>query len=101
MQLTTVDELIDRVPVRATDPPAAQAVKHDARMAQMLARALWRRLTKPTEPTAPGGDEQPPSAPATPRPTARARGGLRSSLRNDPDLGVAQARRTSTPSAGG
>ena len=50
VQQTTVDELIGRAPVRATDSPAAQAVKHDARMAQVLAKALWRRLTKPTEP---------------------------------------------------
>jgi len=47
---STVDELIARAPVRATDSTAATALKHDPRMAQLLAKALWRRLTKPTEP---------------------------------------------------
>ncbi|HET6532931.1 MAG TPA: AAA family ATPase [Actinoplanes sp.] len=50
VQQTTVDELIARVPVRAVDPTAAAVVKHDVRMAQVLARVLWRRLRKPTEP---------------------------------------------------
>jgi DNA helicase IV len=47
---TTVDGLIDRVPVRAVDSPETVRLKHDPRMAQVLARALWNRLTKPTEP---------------------------------------------------
>jgi DNA helicase IV len=47
---TTVDDLIARVPIRAVDPPEAVRLKHDARMAQVLARALWSRLSKPTEP---------------------------------------------------
>ncbi|MEV6491023.1 AAA family ATPase [Actinoplanes sp. NPDC051633] len=50
VQQATVDELIARAPVRATDSPAATLVKHDPRMAQVLAKALWRRLAKPTEP---------------------------------------------------
>jgi DNA helicase IV len=50
VQQTTVDELIARVPVRTVDPPAAAVVKHDVRMAQVLAQVLWRRLRKPTEP---------------------------------------------------
>jgi hypothetical protein len=45
-----VDTLIDTVPVRATDTPAAAAVKHDARMATVLATALWRRIGRPGEP---------------------------------------------------
>ncbi|SNY68027.1 HelD family protein [Paractinoplanes atraurantiacus] len=47
---STVDELIGRVPVRAVDSPAAALVKNDARMAEVLRRTLWSRLTKPTDP---------------------------------------------------
>jgi DNA helicase IV len=47
---TTVDDLIARVPVRAVDPPETVRLKHDPRMAQVLAQALWNRLSKPTEP---------------------------------------------------
>ena len=47
---TTVEDLIARVPVRATDPPETVRLKHDPRMAQVLARALENRLTRPTEP---------------------------------------------------
>ncbi len=50
VQQSTIDELIARAPVRATDSEAATLLKHDARMAQVLARALWSRLGKPTEP---------------------------------------------------
>ena len=50
VQQATVDELISRAPVRAVDTDAATLVKHDPRMAQVLAKALWRRLSKPTEP---------------------------------------------------
>jgi DNA helicase IV len=50
VQQSTIDELITRAPVRATDSEAATLLKHDARMAQVLARALWSRLGKPTEP---------------------------------------------------
>jgi DNA helicase IV len=50
VQQATVDDLIARAPVRGTDRPAATALKHDPRMAQVLAKALWQRLTKPTEP---------------------------------------------------
>jgi DNA helicase IV len=46
----TIDDLIERVPVRAVDTPEAAAVKQDARMATVLARALHRRIRKPTEP---------------------------------------------------
>jgi DNA helicase IV len=45
---TTMDELIASVPIRATDTPAAALVKHDARMATVLAAALWGRIGKPT-----------------------------------------------------
>ena len=47
---TTVDGLVARVPVRAVDAPDTERLKHDPRMAQVLARTLWNRLTKPTEP---------------------------------------------------
>jgi DNA helicase IV len=50
VQQSTIDELIARAPVRATDSEAATLLKHDARMAQVLARALWSRLGKPSEP---------------------------------------------------
>ena len=50
VQQSTVDGLIDRVPVRAVDSAAAALVKHDVRMAEVLRKALWRRLAKPTEP---------------------------------------------------
>ncbi|GIE98204.1 HelD family protein [Paractinoplanes rishiriensis] len=50
VQQSTVDGLIDRQPVRAADSEAATLVKHDVRMAEVLRRALWRKLAKPTEP---------------------------------------------------
>jgi DNA helicase IV len=46
----TVDGLVDTVPIRAEDTPEAARVKHDARMATVLADALWGRIRKPTEP---------------------------------------------------
>src|SRR2546429_8613593 len=46
----TIDDLIERVPVRAVDTPEAAAVKQDARMAIVLARALHGRIRRPTEP---------------------------------------------------
>ncbi|UWZ40128.1 AAA family ATPase [Dactylosporangium roseum] len=50
VQQSTIEDLIGRVPVRATDPVKAQVVKHDPRMAEVLRRALWSRLTRPEEP---------------------------------------------------
>ncbi|MBG0565292.1 HelD family protein [Actinoplanes aureus] len=50
VQQSTLDELIGRVPVKAADTPAAAAIKHDVRMAEVLRKALWGRLGKPTEP---------------------------------------------------
>src|SRR4029453_1121932 len=50
VQQATVDELIGRAPVRAVDTEAATLVKHDPRMARVLAEALRGRLAKPTEP---------------------------------------------------
>ncbi|MEE1929639.1 AAA family ATPase [Streptomyces sp. TRM 70351] len=47
---TTVDGLVAHVPVRGTDDAAAAAVKGDARMAEVLRRALRASVTPPTEP---------------------------------------------------
>ncbi|GAB1644579.1 HelD family protein [Krasilnikovia sp. MM14-A1259] len=47
---STVDDLIARAPVRGTDTDAAALLKHDARMADVLRRALWGRIGKPAEP---------------------------------------------------
>lgn len=45
----TVADLTARVPVRAVDGPAAAVLKGDARMAEVLRRALWSGVTKPTD----------------------------------------------------
>ena len=45
----SVADLIARVPVRATDTDYAAQVKGDARMAQVLANALWEQLAEPAE----------------------------------------------------
>lgn len=50
VEQSTVDELVAGVVVRGTDDPAAAVVKHDARMATVLRRALWDRVRKPVEP---------------------------------------------------
>lgn len=47
---STIDELFTRVPVRAADPPAAAALKHDGRMATVLRNALWGRVRPPAGP---------------------------------------------------
>ncbi|MEY9925913.1 hypothetical protein ABH926_000533 [Catenulispora sp. GP43] len=41
---TTVDDLVARVKITATDPPEAGVVKGDARMAEVLHKAIWSRL---------------------------------------------------------
>ena len=46
---TTVAELVASVPVRGTDSDTAAAVKGDARMAEVLRRALWAQLRTPRE----------------------------------------------------
>jgi DNA helicase IV len=45
----SVADLTARVPVRATDTDGAAQVKGDARMAQVLANALWEQLAEPAE----------------------------------------------------
>jgi DNA helicase IV len=49
VQQSTVDDLLVRFPVRATDTPEAAAVKHDVRMASVLANAVRAKIAKPTE----------------------------------------------------
>ncbi|MGW4594596.1 HelD family protein [Streptomyces sp. NPDC004457] len=46
----TVDDLVAQVEVRGTDDAAAAIVKGDARMAQVLRRALYSHVTVPSEP---------------------------------------------------
>ncbi|MFE9170955.1 HelD family protein [Streptomyces kebangsaanensis] len=46
----TVDDLVAHVEVRATDDATAAVVKGDARMAEVLRRALYSHVTMPTEP---------------------------------------------------
>lgn len=56
VEQTTVDQLLAHGPVRGADSDAAAVVKHDARMADVLRRALYGRVRKPTEPvTVPDG----------------------------------------------
>ncbi|WP_305787761.1 HelD family protein [Symbioplanes lichenis] len=50
VQQSTVEALIERFPVKSKDTDAATFLKHDPRMADVLRRALWGRLAKPTEP---------------------------------------------------
>ncbi|HEX9033951.1 MAG TPA: ATP-binding domain-containing protein [Streptosporangiaceae bacterium] len=47
---TSVTELISTVPVTGADSDQAALVKGDARMAEVLHRALWDRLREPSEP---------------------------------------------------
>ena len=46
---TTVTELVASVPVRGADSDDAGLVKGDARMAEVLRRALWASITPPAE----------------------------------------------------
>ncbi|MGW1953823.1 HelD family protein [Streptomyces sp. NPDC001920] len=46
----TVDDLVAHVEVRGTDDAAAAVIKGDARMAQVLRRAVYSHVTLPTEP---------------------------------------------------
>src|SRR4051794_11595393 len=49
VEQTTVAGLTARVPVRAEDPPELAVLKGDARMAEVLRRALWGSIAKPAE----------------------------------------------------
>ncbi|MGW2491562.1 HelD family protein [Streptomyces sp. NPDC001606] len=50
VQQATVDDLVAHVEVRGTDDAAAAVIKGDARMAEVLRRALYAHVTMPTEP---------------------------------------------------
>jgi DNA helicase IV len=45
----SVTDLLATVPVRAADPEPAARIKGDARMAEVLRRALWLQLAEPAE----------------------------------------------------
>ncbi|SOD94656.1 HelD family protein [Blastococcus haudaquaticus] len=49
VEQTTVADLTARVPVRAVDRPDAAVLKGDARMAELLRRALWGEIRKPVD----------------------------------------------------
>jgi DNA helicase IV len=49
VEQATVAELTARVPVRGTDRPDVAVLKGDARMAEVLRRALWGSIVKPAE----------------------------------------------------
>lgn len=50
VQQATVDDLVAHVEVRGTDEAAAAVIKGDARMAEVLRRALYAHVSMPTEP---------------------------------------------------
>ncbi|MFB9201282.1 HelD family protein [Nonomuraea spiralis] len=50
VEQTTLEGLLGAYPVRAADSAPAAAVKHDARMAEVLRRALYGRIRRPAEP---------------------------------------------------
>jgi len=45
----TVAELVDRAPVRATEDGSVARLKGDARLAEVLGRAVWAHLAEPAE----------------------------------------------------
>ncbi|NED95647.1 AAA family ATPase [Phytoactinopolyspora alkaliphila] len=45
----TIAELVDGVPIRAESEPRAAAVKGDARMADVIRRAVWDHVGEPSE----------------------------------------------------
>jgi hypothetical protein len=49
VEQTTVAELTARVPVRGIDTPQAAVLKGDARLAEVLHRALWGSIAKPAD----------------------------------------------------
>src|SRR4051812_39033117 len=49
VEQTTVADLTARVPVRATEGPELAVLKGDARMAEVLRRALWGAIAKPAD----------------------------------------------------
>ncbi|ACZ87000.1 HelD family protein [Streptosporangium roseum] len=56
VEQTTMERLLAHAPIRQVDGEAAATVKHDARMADVLRRALYGRVRRPAEPlTVPDG----------------------------------------------
>jgi DNA helicase IV len=49
VEQTTVADLTARVPVRAVEPAEVAVLKGDARMAEVLRRALWGEIVKPAD----------------------------------------------------
>src|SRR3954463_7732330 len=49
VEQTTVRDLTARVPVRGVDAPEAAVLKGDARMAEVLRRAMWGGIVKPAD----------------------------------------------------
>jgi DNA helicase IV len=45
----TVAELVESVPVGSVDPPDVATLKGDPRMAEVIHRAVWRHIRKPTD----------------------------------------------------
>jgi len=45
----TLEGLLEAVPVKAVDAPATARIKGDARMAEVLRRAIWSHLREPAE----------------------------------------------------
>ena len=50
VQHTTAEELVASVPVKGSDSTAAAVLKGDARLAEVLRRAVWARVRPATEP---------------------------------------------------
>jgi DNA helicase IV len=49
VQQVTVAELVEAVPVRTVDPPDVAMLKGDARMAEVIRRAIWSHVKPPAE----------------------------------------------------
>ncbi|HEX6338399.1 MAG TPA: AAA family ATPase [Jiangellaceae bacterium] len=49
VQQVTVPELVESVSVRRTDPPDVAMLKGDARMAEVIRRAIWSHVKHPAE----------------------------------------------------
>jgi DNA helicase IV len=47
---STIEDMVDRVPVRAVDYADAARLKHDRRMADVIYNALWRHVREPAAP---------------------------------------------------
>jgi DNA helicase IV len=47
---TSVTEMLATVPIRAVDSERIAGIKGDVRMAQVLRRALWERISEPADP---------------------------------------------------